>query len=462
MAGLAPATQEELRALVAQTPPSTLSEMSLVSLPDGVSVATRTPAEAAAAETAALGGLIGRRFGSGGWQLLGPRRSAKLLLMAGDAKATESPAAALLSAAVGPPCNNGVSMAMSAGGRELSSVFRGVSLQCGRWRARLCVRKRDLTLGDFCTGADAAVAYDTAYIAAFPGETRHLNFVYSGLNDTAVAAAAASRQALREAAKAAAPAARSSSKRTAGTAHAGKSASAAASGTASLPRVHPTRIAASSAAAMTAATPTATVLARTAAASALPSAQMSSAQAISHAASSPVLPPSQPPPSPRRPGTATTAAALAAAYAAAEDAAAAGAVPFAPSAASVAAASLSVPLSASVALRLLAAPITPDHSREASTGPSAEGAGAGGMAAADVELMSGHASVRDMLLGTKPSTMAAWARRAQAHAAAQLAAEAEAAAAAAAAASTGGHASSLISGRKRHLTMLAGLTTYTP
>ena len=113
-------------------------------------------------------------------------RTAKLLLLAGTQSAQASASAALLAAAVGPACDNGIAVEAAAGGaagRETSSAFRGVSLQGGRWRARICVAKREMTLGDFGSEAEAAAAYDAAYMRAFPRATRHLNFVDRGLND---------------------------------------------------------------------------------------------------------------------------------------------------------------------------------------------------------------------------------------------------------------------------------------
>jgi hypothetical protein len=69
-----------------------------------------------------------------------------------------------------------------------SSGYRGVSSQGDRWRARICISKTEYTVGDFETEEAAAKAYDLEAIRK--GKIKSLNFVYRGVNEALVGAAA--------------------------------------------------------------------------------------------------------------------------------------------------------------------------------------------------------------------------------------------------------------------------------
>jgi hypothetical protein len=65
-------------------------------------------------------------------------------------------------------------------GRKMSNRtarFKGVSLdpKSGKWRARIAVNKKDISLGTFLTQTEAARAYDAAALEHF-GEFAWLNF----------------------------------------------------------------------------------------------------------------------------------------------------------------------------------------------------------------------------------------------------------------------------------------------
>ena len=65
---------------------------------------------------------------------------------------------------------------------QASSSFRGVSFpQNNHWRARICIDKREYTIGDYSTETEAAHAYDIEAIKNY--KLKYLNFIYRGIND---------------------------------------------------------------------------------------------------------------------------------------------------------------------------------------------------------------------------------------------------------------------------------------
>jgi hypothetical protein len=62
-----------------------------------------------------------------------------------------------------------------------TSAYRGVSAQGSRFRARACFDKREVTLGDFGSALEAALAYDLACVQR--GKVKNLNFIYGGVNE---------------------------------------------------------------------------------------------------------------------------------------------------------------------------------------------------------------------------------------------------------------------------------------